>query len=182
MERLTRVLTSQYNRYLRQPEDNIIIIIDEENIKVWYALIIGTDEPYLNGEYLFMFKIPDDYPHKPPSVECLTPNGIFELDGPLCVSISEFHKEAWVKSLGITGYAKQLWNALLCFTPDDVINSIRVTWTTPEERIIFANESRAYNEKNNKKVYKLVDDYIETHPDFAAVALLITNRLSQVSL
>jgi hypothetical protein len=70
---------------------------------------------------------------------------------------------------------------LLCFTPDDVINSIRVTWTTPEERIIFANESRAYNEKNNKKVYKLVDDYIESHPDFAAVALLITNRLSQVS-
>jgi ubiquitin-conjugating enzyme E2 J2 len=178
MDRLTKVLTSQYNRYIRQPEDNIIVVMDDANIKRWYALILGNHEPYHRAEILFMFKVPDEYPHKPPSVECLTPNGIFELGGPLCVSISEFHRESWVKSLGITGYAKQLWNALLCFSPDDTINSIRVTWTSPETRQSLANQSRAYNEKCNKEVYDLVNVYVETHPEFAAVKLLEENRNS----
>jgi ubiquitin-conjugating enzyme E2 J2 len=164
---------------MRQPEENIIVVMDDTNIKKWYALIVGNSEPYKNAEIIFMFKIPDEYPHKPPSVECLTPNGIFEMGGPLCVSISEFHRESWVKSLGITGYAKQLWNALLCFTPDDTINSIRVTWSSPETRQTLANASRDYNEKCNKNVCQLVDAYIETHPDFSAVKLLLENRNRQ---
>ena len=38
MDRLQKVLLSQYKRYLRQPEDNIIFVIDETDMKIWYAL------------------------------------------------------------------------------------------------------------------------------------------------
>lgn len=180
MDRLTRVITSQYNRFLRQPEDNIILVINESNIKEWYALIIGHEAPYEFAEIIFKFTVPDEYPHKPPSVECMTPNGIFEMGGPLCVSISEFHREAWVKSLGVAGYAKQLWNALLCFTPDDTINSIRVTWTSEEVRKVISKDSYNYNQKNNKSVCDLINTYCETHPDFTAVKLLVSNRLKLI--
>lgn len=181
MDRLQKVLLSQYKRYLRQPEDNIIFVIDETDMKKWYALIIGNHEPYKNAEILFRFTVPDEYPHKPPSVECLTPNGIFELGGPLCVSISEFHKESWIKFLGITGYGKQLWNALLCFTQEDTISSIRVTWCPEEERKQLAQQSFTYNQQYNKKIYDLIDNYISMNPDFEAVQLCIQNRLSSLN-
>lgn len=174
--RLVKVLTSQYSRFHRNPEDNIIIVIDPDNIKIWYVLIIGSDEPYCNAEILFQFTIPDRYPHEPPSVECLTPNGIFLLGGPLCISISEFHKEDWVKSLGITGYSKQLWDALLFFTSKETTGSLNLTWTEPEERKKLAKESYNYNLNNNKKIINLINDFIESYPNYTSVKLLLSNR------
>jgi ubiquitin-protein ligase len=177
MDRLTKILHSQYIRYHRNPEDNIIIVTDPENIRIWYALIIGNEYPYKYAEIIFKFTIPDKYPHDPPSVECLTPNGIFLLGKPFCVSIGEFHKDDWVKSLGITGYSKQLWNALLFFTQKDIKLSINVIWSSPDIRQDYSNKSYNYNKKNNKYIHKLVDQYIEDYPEYLAVKLLKKNRL-----
>ena len=74
-----------------------------------------------------------------------------ELGGPLCVSISEFHKESWIKFLGITGYGKQLWNALLCFTQEDTISSYSSNLVSEEEQKQLAQQSFTYNQQYNKK-------------------------------
>ena len=40
---------------------------------------------------------PNDYPFKPPSIFMLTPNGRFETGRRLCLSMSDFHPELWVR-------------------------------------------------------------------------------------
>ena len=121
--RLIKVITSQYKRFLRQPEDNIIIVMDDTNIMEWYAMIVLDTEIYKNGEFIFKLTLPIDYPHSPPSCVAMTKNPIFEQGGPLCINISEFHRKQYIASLGAVGFAKQLWNALLFFTFEDSINS-----------------------------------------------------------
>ena len=63
---------------LKNPLDNEKIYYkhDEENILLGYALIIGPpDTPYENGNYLFKFNFPEDYPFSPPKVEYYTNDG-----------------------------------------------------------------------------------------------------------
>lgn len=174
--RLTRVITSQYNRFLRQPEDNIIIVMDDNNIMEWYALIICDTEPYKNGEFIFKFTIPNTFPQGPPDVEALTPSGVFELGGGFCISVGSYHSAQWQPSLGLVGFAKQVWNALLFFTYEDSINSIRVMYSPNEVKTQISLESYEYNKKNNIPVMALIDNYCVEHPDFTAVKTLLANR------
>ena len=63
---------------IKNPLDNEKIYYkhDEENILLGYALIIGPpDTPYENGNYLFKFNFPEDYPFSPPKVEYYTNDG-----------------------------------------------------------------------------------------------------------
>tara|TARA_R110002074_G_scaffold3397_1_gene18020 strand:- start:64 stop:861 length:798 start_codon:yes stop_codon:yes gene_type:complete len=49
---------------------------DEDNILLGYALIIGPENtPYENGNYLFKFIFPENYPFSPPKVEYYSNDG-----------------------------------------------------------------------------------------------------------
>lgn len=60
------------------------------------------DTPYVGGLYHGKLKFPDDFPFKPPSIYMLTPNGRFETDRRLCLSISDFHPETWVPTWSVS--------------------------------------------------------------------------------
>lgn len=56
--------------------ENIFYHHDEENILLGYALIIGPkDTPYENGNFLFKFIFPENYPFSPPKVEYYSNDG-----------------------------------------------------------------------------------------------------------
>ncbi len=46
---------------------------------------------FYHGKLLF----PSDYPFKPPRIIMITPNGRFQTNRRLCLSISDFHPDTW---------------------------------------------------------------------------------------
>jgi len=52
--------------------------------------------PYAGGQYHGKLIFPSDYPYKPPAIMMLTPNGRFNTNTRLCLSMSDFHPESCV--------------------------------------------------------------------------------------
>jgi ubiquitin-conjugating enzyme E2 J2 len=44
---------------------------------------------------------PKEYPNKPPGIEMITPNGRFELNKKICMSMSDYHPESWSPAWGV---------------------------------------------------------------------------------
>lgn len=147
-----------------------MVIMDDADMRVWYMMVVGLSEPFLHGQFIFKFTIPDEFPMRPPSIEALTPNGVFDLGGPLCISIGEFHEKTWVPSIGMPGCGRQMWNALLCFEYEDAIQpAIRILYSTDDAKQRIADESAAYNREHNADLMRLFDEYADAHPEYIAV-------------
>ena len=73
------------------------------------------DSPFEGGFYLGRIMFPKEYPMKPPGIEMMTPNGRFQTNKRICMSMSDFHPESW----------NPLWNVhtimvgLISFMNDD---------------------------------------------------------------
>ena len=53
------------------------------------------------GIYHGRITLPPEYPMKPPNITFLTPNGRFETNKKICLSISGYHPETWRPSWSI---------------------------------------------------------------------------------
>ncbi|CAJ0608262.1 unnamed protein product [Cylicocyclus nassatus] len=91
-----RRLQRDFQRLLSEPIDGIIAVPNESNILEWHYVIRGSpDTPYEGGYYYGKLVFQPDFPWKPPAICMLTPNGRFETNTRLCLSISDFHPESW---------------------------------------------------------------------------------------
>ncbi|KAF4322276.1 hypothetical protein BBO99_00004110 [Phytophthora kernoviae] len=89
-------LRKEYLALQRNPVENIRAAPLEKNILEWHYVITGTEgTPYEGGFYHGKLKFPPEYPMKPPSVLMLTPNGRFDVNRRICLSMSDFHPETW---------------------------------------------------------------------------------------
>ena len=90
-------------------ENGIYYSHHETDILSGFALIIGpSDTIYANGFYLFEFKFPHDYPHRPPKVKYHTNDGVIRFhpnlyrNGKVCLSILNTWKgETWTSCQNI---------------------------------------------------------------------------------
>jgi ubiquitin-conjugating enzyme E2 J1 len=74
----------------------------EDNLFEWHFTIRGSsDSIYSDGVYHGRLVFPTQYPLKPPSVIMLTPNGRFDVNTRICLSISDYHPETWLPSWSI---------------------------------------------------------------------------------
>jgi ubiquitin-conjugating enzyme E2 J1 len=97
----------------------------KDNALEWHFTMLGpADTPYAEGYYHGKILVPADYPFKPPDVVLLTPNGRFELDKRICLSISSYHPENWHPTWGIA----------------TVLHALREFMATPGNRAIGAIE------------------------------------------
>lgn len=82
----------------------------------------SDDSPYEGGVYHGKLILPPEYPMAPPRIEFLTPNGRFEVNTRICLSMSDFHPESWQPAWGI----RTMIEALRSFmpTPADGVASI----------------------------------------------------------
>lgn len=152
---------NQYNKALKAKNDNLIPYVDERNITIWYFLIKGLkDTPFEGGEYIFKLTAPNEFPHKPPSFEFYTPNGVYDIGGKICISVGEFHTNdrpgstgsyGWRPSLGMYGFANEVLNGLINFQYLD--HGIRIISTNIEIKKKLANDSIKYNIKNYSIIY-----------------------------
>jgi len=176
VDRLNRVMAAQYRAALAADHPYLIPVMQETDVKIWHFLIVNLPAPYLKGEFIFRLEAPPTFPQKPPKFTFLTPNGVFEPGGSICISIGEFHarqapgKEGsygWRASLGMMGFAREVVNAFI--VPNYLRGGIRVLNTSKAVRSQCAAKSSAHNGKHFAMLVNEFAALEKSHPNLAAV-------------
>lgn len=93
--------------------------VDESNLYVWRATIVGPDgSPYAGGIFFLDIQFPTDYPFKPPRIQFVTkvyhPN--INTQGGICLDIL---KDQWSPALSITKVLLSISSLLTDANPRD---------------------------------------------------------------
>ncbi|XP_024983574.1 ubiquitin-conjugating enzyme E2 32 [Cynara cardunculus var. scolymus] len=131
----------------------------EENIFEWQFAIRGPGETeFEGGIYHGRIQLPSEYPFKPPSFMLLTPNGRFETQTKICLSISNHHPEHWQPSWSV----RTALTALIAFMPTDPKGALGSLDYKKEERRVLAVKSREAAPKfGSPDRQKLIDEIHE---------------------
>jgi ubiquitin-conjugating enzyme E2 J1 len=111
----------------------------EDNLLEWHFTIQGPpDTEFENGLYHGRLLLPFNYPFAPPSIMLLNPNGRFEANKKICLSMSNFHPELWQPAWGV----RTMMEALRSFFPTPADGAIGGLDWPADLRRSLANESR----------------------------------------
>lgn len=174
--RLARIMFYQLKAANEADHPNIMVYVDESDVKCWFFLVTNLPGPYAGGEYIFRLTAPATFPLKPPEFEFLTPNGVFELGGKICISIGEFHANdaagktgayGWRPALGMIGFAREVVNGML--VPDNLGDGIRIRNDPPATKAGHAAASEAYNRQHLAELVGHFQAFEAAHPDHKVV-------------
>ncbi|KAK7329556.1 hypothetical protein VNO77_23726 [Canavalia gladiata] len=138
------------------PSDDFMSLPLEENIFEWQFAIRGPrDTEFEGGIYHGRIQLPSEYPFKPPSFMLLTPNGRFETQTKICLSISNHHPEHWQPSWSV----RTALVALVAFMPTKPNGALGSLDYKKEERRTLAIKSREAPPKfGTPERQKLIDE------------------------
>ncbi|GJQ79060.1 hypothetical protein Trydic_g216 [Trypoxylus dichotomus] len=103
----------------------------EDNLFEWHFTVRGPPGTEFDGGlYHGRILLPTQYPMQPPNIILLTPNGRFEVNKKICLSISGYHPESWQPSWSI----RTALLALIAFMPTPAAGTVGSLDYTPEER------------------------------------------------
>ena len=141
------------------PSDDFMSLPLEENIFEWQFAIRGPgDSEFEGGIYHGRIQLPAEYPFKPPSFMLLTPNGRFETQTKICLSISNHHPEHWQPSWSV----RTALVALIAFMPTNPNGALGSLDYKKEERRVLAIKSREAPPKfGTPERQKLIDEIHE---------------------
>lgn len=121
------------------PSDDFMSLPLEENIFEWQFAIFGPrDSEFEGGIYHGRIQLPAEYPLKPPAFLLLTPNGRFETQTKICLSISNHHPEHWQPSWSV----RSALLALIAFMPTNPEGALGSLDFKKEDRRLLATKSR----------------------------------------
>lgn len=163
---LATIVGAQIKKILKQDDELYTAVVDPEDVHKVYVLVRNLPDDYKNGEYLFKLVIPDEFPDKPPHLHALTPNGLFELGGQICVSIGTFHQSdyrsnksgsyGWRPAIGLSGFILNgIVNAMMHFDSHD--HGIRIKLEDSTTKKALAQKSSEYNQKYHKDICQWLD-------------------------
>mmetsp|Transcript_5507 Transcript_5507/g.10350 ORF Transcript_5507/g.10350 Transcript_5507/m.10350 type:complete len:372 (+) Transcript_5507:382-1497(+) len=156
-----RRIMADVRELARDPSDQYAAQPLEENMFEWHFAIRGPEgTDFEGGVYHGRILLPSDYPFKPPNIMLLTPNGRWELNTKICLSISAYHPEEWQPAWGI----RTILEALVSFMTAPAEGSVGALEYTPEERRKLAKESQNYTHKHMPKLPELA------HPEARAAS------------
>ncbi|KAL6700222.1 ubiquitin-conjugating enzyme/RWD-like protein [Trichoderma pleuroticola] len=113
----------------------------ESDLFEWHFTLRGPpNSPYSQGVYHGRIILPPAYPLRPPSFRFSTPNGRFEANREICLSISGHHEETWQPAWGI----RTAIVALRSFMETDVLGQLGGLETTEAVRRRLAQESASF--------------------------------------
>jgi ubiquitin-protein ligase len=118
--------------------------IPSNEITIWYIKIKNLSEEYTDGVYYMKIHFTNEYPFKAPDYYMLTPSGRFDINKKICFSNSGYHSESWSPLWGIN---QIIMGTISFFYERNSIGIGHITFTTEAQRIEFANNSKAYNNK-----------------------------------
>jgi ubiquitin-conjugating enzyme E2 J1 len=131
----------------------------QDNIFEWQFAIRGPqDTEFEGGIYHGRIQLPPEYPFRPPAFMLLTPNGRFETQTKICLSISQHHPEHWQPSWSV----RTALVALIAFMPTKPDGAIGSLDYTKEERRALAVKSRSAPPKfGHAERQQLIDEIHE---------------------
>ncbi|KAI9237629.1 MAG: ubiquitin-conjugating enzyme/RWD-like protein [Podila humilis] len=113
----------------------------ESDIFEWHFTIRGPEETdFEGGLYHGRILLPNNYPFAPPSLMFMTPNGRFELNKKVCLSITGHHPEYWQPAWGI----RTVLVAIMGFLPTKSKGAIGGLDTSTEARKALALRSKSW--------------------------------------
>lgn len=137
-----------------EPPELIHARPDERNMLIWHYLLQGPpDTVFEGGWYWGRLRFPKNYPMGPPTITMTTPNGRFEINKRLCLSMSDFHPETWEPSWTIS----TVLTGLLSFMCEDTRTAGSIE-TTSSVKKRFAKDSVEYNSSQ--------EEFTFIYPDF----------------
>ncbi|XP_057420330.1 ubiquitin-conjugating enzyme E2 32-like [Lotus japonicus] len=141
------------------PSDDFMSLPLEENIFEWQFAIRGPgDTEFEGGIFHGRIQLPAEYPFKPPSFMLLTPNGRFETQTKICLSISNHHPEHWQPSWSV----RTALVALIAFMPTNPNGALGSLDYKKEERRALAIKSREASPKfGTPERQRLIDEIHE---------------------
>ncbi len=104
-----------------------------------------ADCPFYDGIYHGNLIFPKEFPLKPPSIFIFTPNGRFQCNVRLCLTISDYHPETWSPLWTVSAVLTGLLSFLLEKNKDQFIGCLN---SSDEEKKKLAKESWSFNLKN----------------------------------
>lgn len=141
MNPVMRRLMREYKELSQHPVREFRAMPLEDNMFEWHFTIQGPpDSPYADGLYHGRVLIPTNYPFAPPDVVLITPNGRFELEKKICLSISSYHPENWRSNWGVSTVLHALRQFML--TPGN--SGIGAIEYPVETRRAMAKDSRDF--------------------------------------
>lgn len=115
------------------------------NILEWHYVISGPENsPYYGGYYHGTLVFTQQYPFKPPSIYIRTPNGRFQTNRRLCLSISDYHPDEWNPAWSVSS----ILTGLLSFMLEDS-SALGTMVTLRKEKLQFAYDSWEFNLKDH---------------------------------
>ncbi|RKP21386.1 UBC-like protein [Rozella allomycis CSF55] len=141
-------LKKEYAAIMKNPVPFIVAKPSEKNILEWHYVILGPpDSPYDGGQYHGKLIFPKDYPFKPGQIRMLTPNGRFETDKPLCLSMSDFHPDTWNPAWSVS----TILTGLLSFMLEDTPTTGSIISTANQKRLLAIN---SYEHNSKSLIFK----------------------------
>lgn len=136
----------------------------EDNLFEWHFTVRGPPESeFEGGVYHGRVILPPDYPMKPPSIILLTPNGRFETNKKICLSISGHHPESWQPSWSL----RTALLAIIGFMPTHGSGAIGSLDYSAQERKQLAKKSQSWSCPSCGPVAKLLKEHSQDPQDDA---------------
>jgi len=126
----------------------------------WSYLLEGPpDTPYEGGWYWGRLRFPKDFPFGPPAILMVTPNGRFEPNQRLCLSMSDYHPESWQPAWSVAAVLK----GLLSFMCEEAHTAGAISPPpSHEERRQLAGASLSWNKAQPEfmKAFPEIDEIV----------------------
>ncbi|EDQ92329.1 uncharacterized protein MONBRDRAFT_21910 [Monosiga brevicollis MX1] len=134
-------LMREYKKLQEAPLDLITALPTPANIREWHYVIHGlTEEPYAGGYFHGKVVFPEQYPMKPPAIFMITPNGRFQVNTRICLSMSDYHPETWNPAWSVS----TILQGLLSFMLEETATAGSMS-TSHAERQKYAKASLLHN-------------------------------------
>jgi len=157
VRRLTKELKAIKKDPIKEPK--MTVEPNEANmLEIHYVIEGSKGSVYEGGVYHGKLIFPKEYPLRPPGVMMLTPSGRFQTNRRLCLSMSDFHPESWNPMWSVSTILTGLYSFMIESNP--TLGSIE---TSTRKKRQLAEQSLAYNVKNDKMFCKLFPQYVERY-------------------
>ncbi|AMN83985.1 hypothetical protein D5a_00066 [Faustovirus] len=163
-------MQAQFKKAIASPHEYLKFAMSATDTNTWYILIEnvkGKYDEFVNGQYLVRIKAPEAFPNSPPEFYFMTPNGLYDVEKKVCISIGEFHKDSYIGTLGMLGFAEQLVSGMT--DVDYLGHGISILHQPSDVRKQYANESTEYNNIHYKQYMDMI---YETYAGYSSLWLL----------
>ena len=146
------------------PEPWIKFAMKSDDAMTWYVLLHnfeGDNGEFLHGQYLVRVEAGNEFPYKPPKFYFMTPNGVYDVEKEVCISIGQYHPDQYRAALGMSGFVKQLVSGMIGW--QSLGPGISIVTTSAERKRQLAAESAEYNAQFNAKIIADIEDAYEVY-------------------